>query len=179
MTKKPKYKTVQMYHRWNAGKWALLSGTFACPILPATIVTLINWEEWFNKSSISLPFGFATLLLTVVLAILGVLKSDVVFKKADIALFCLSGFFMCIGLTCLFLASLFSQMGYMWLYVGSGLLGSGTCVVVEKKVFEPNIELYKKLIAENCLDAKSKRKAKKEEQARKDAEEDAKRQAVD
>lgn len=179
MRKKPKLKTIQMYRRWNSGKWALLSGTFACPLVPATIITLINWEEWFNKSSISLPFGFATLLLTVVLAIVGVLKSETVFKKVDIALFCLAGFFMCIGLTCLFLASLFSQMGYMWLYVGAGLLGSGTCVVVEKKVFEPNIKFYKNLIDENCLDTKSKRRAKKEEQARKDAEEDAKRQAVD
>ena len=145
MTKKPKHKTVQMYHRWNTGKWVLLGGIFACPLVPVIIVTLINWEEWFNKCSISLPFGFATFLLTVVLAILSVLKSNVVFKKADIALFCLSGFFMCIGLTCLFLASLFSQMGYMWFYVGGGLLGSGMCVAVEKKVFEPNIKFYKKI----------------------------------
>lgn len=179
MNKKPKMKTVQMYKRWNVGKWALLSGTFAFPLVPATIITIVNWEEWFNKSSISLPYGFATLILTVILAIIGILNSETVFKKVDIALFCLAGFFMCIGLTCLFLASLFSQLGFMWLYVGAGLLGSGVSVVVEKKVFEPNIEFYKKLIDENCLDEKSKRRKAKEEQARKDAEEDAKWQAVD
>lgn len=179
MNKKPKLKTVQMYHRWNAGKWALLSGTIACPIVPATIVTLINWEEWFDKASASLPFGFASLILTVILAIVGVLKSGAIFKKIDVAIFCLAGFFMCIGFTCLFLASLFTQMGFMWLYVGAGLLGSGVCVVVERHIVEPNIKLYKGLIEENCLDEKSKRKKKREEQARKDAELDAQRQAVD
>ena len=168
-----------MYNRWRVGKYALLAGTFVVPTLPATITTLINWEEWFNKSSASLPFGFATMIMTVIIAVVCVLKSDVVFKKADIALYYLSGLFMCIGFTCMFLASLFTQMGLMWCYIGAGLLGSGVCATVEKKVVEPNVEMYAQLIKENCLDAKSKKQKKKEEQARKDAEEDAKRQAVD
>lgn len=179
MSKKPKLKTVSQYRKWKAGKIALMSGTIACPVGTASIVTLVNWEEWFNKSSISLPFGFASLLLTIILAILGVLKSGVVFKKADVALFCLAGFFMCVGCTCLFLASLFSQMGYMWLYVGGSLCGSGLCVLVEKKAVEPNVVFYRGLIDANHLDAKSKRRQKREEQARKDAEEDASRQAVE
>lgn len=179
MGKKPKYKTVQSYNKWRNGKYALLAGTFASPIIPATVVTAINWNEWFSKSSLSLPFGFACLILAVVMAILGILKSNVVFKKADVALFCLAGFFAVIGLSCLFLASLFTQIGMMWLYVAGGLLGSGTCLAVEKYKIEPNVVYYKKLIEENCLDAKSKRQKAREEQARKDAEEDAKRQAVD
>lgn len=179
MNKKPKLKTVQMYQRWRNGKYALLAGAVASPLLPATIVTIINWEEWFQKSSISLPFGFASLILTVIVAILGMLKSEVIFKKADIALFFLAGLFMCVGLTCLFLASLFTQMGWMWMYVGGGLLASATEVVVERRVIEPNVQFYKALIEENCLDEKSKRRKKKEEQARKDAELDAQRQAVD
>ena len=179
MERKPKPKTVQMRDRWRAGKIALYAGTFVAPITPATIVTIINWEEWFSKSSISLPFGFATLLVTVILAIVGVLNSGKVFKKADIALFVLAGFFACVGLVNLFLASLFAQMGYMWLYTASGLLVSASCLIAEEKVVEPNLKLYNKLIEENCLDAKSKRKKKKEEQAKLDAEEDAKRQAVD
>lgn len=179
MERKPKPKTIQMRDRWRAGKVALMAGTFVAPVTPATIVTIINWEEWFSKSSISLPFGFASLLVTVILAIVGVLKSDKVFKKADVALFVLAGFFACIGLVNLFLASLFSQIGYMWLYTSSGLLASGACVLTEEKVVEPNLQLYNKLIEENCLDAKSKRRKAKEEQARKDAEEDAQRQATE
>lgn len=177
--KKPKLKTISMYRRWSFGKYALFTGAFLCPVIPAAVVTGINWDEWFNNSSISLPFGFACLILTVIFAIFGILKSDVIFKKHDIALFVLGGFFACVGFTCLFLANLSAQIGYMWIYVSLGLLGSGVCVVVENKVFEPNIIMYKKLISENCLDVKSKRAKKREEQARRDAELDAQHQAVD
>lgn len=179
MGKKPKSKTVSTYQKWVAGKYGLYAGTFACPTIPATIVTLINWEEWFGKSNISLPFGFACLLVTVIVAVLGVLKSDTVFKKADIALYYLSGMFMCIGLTCLFLASLFSQMGYLWLYTASGLLGSGVCITVEKKVFEPRIAEYKGLIDEFTLDNKARRKKARMERARAEAEAEASRQATE
>lgn len=157
MAKKQKSKTVSTYKKYKAAKYALFGGVVACPTVPATIVTLINWEEWFNKSSISLPFGFSMLLVTVIVAIVGVLNSDTVFKKADVALYYLAGIFMCIGLTCMFLASLFSQMGYLWLYTASGLLGSGVCSTAEKKVIQPKIDFYRKLIDENGLDRRSRR----------------------
>ena len=171
--KKPKSKTVSTYKKLKAGKIALNVGTFLAPIVPATVVTIINWEEWFQKSSSSLPFGFASILITVVIAILGVLKSDTVFKKADIALYFLACLFACIGITCMFLASLFEQMGLMWVYTSAGLLGSGVCVTVNKKVIEPQIDFYKGLIADNCLDNKSKRKQERIERAQQEARREA------
>ena len=81
---------------------------------------------------------------------------------------------MLIGITNLFLATLFATLGKMWIFVGTGLLGSGVFYTVEQKVVEPNLKFYNKLIEENCLDVKSKRQKAKEEQAKKDAEEDAK-----
>lgn len=179
MAKKPKLKTVQMYHRWNAGKYALFTGTFACPVIPASIVTAVNWDEWFGQASYSLPFGFSCALVAVIVAILGVLGSDTVIKKKDIMLVWIATLLALIGASCLFLANLLLQMGWMWIYTGGGLLGSAICVSVEKNVVEPNVKMYKDLIAKNCLDAKSKRQRKREEQARKDAEEDAMRQAVE
>ncbi len=168
-----------MRNRWRAGKWALNAGVIASPLVPSAVVLGINWDEWFNKAGISLPFGFACLILTVVSAIVVILNSNTILKKIDIALYIMGGVFLLIGITDLFLASLFTTMGKMWIIAGCGLLGSGTCNIVNKKVIEPNLQFYNKLIEDNCLDAKSKRKKKKEEQARKDAEEDAKRQATD
>lgn len=177
--KKPKLKTIQMRDRWRAGKWALNAGVFACPLIPASVILGINWDEWFNKAGVSLPFGFASLLVTVVGTILAILNSDTVFKKGDIALFVIGALLALVGVTDLFLASLLTTMGYMWLIAGGGLVGSATCYKVEKKVIEPNLQMYQSLIEQNCLDAKSRRQAKREEQARKDAEADRQAQAID
>ena len=169
--KKPKSKTLSSYRGLKVGKVALYTGVFACPITPATIITLINWEEWFAKSDKSLPFGFASLLVTVVVAIVGAIKSDTVLKKVDIALYYLGGLLMCIGITCLFFASLLSQMGYMWLYTGAGVLASGACLTVEKKVVSPSLQFYKGLVEENFVDKKTRKKQEKIERAKKEAQE--------
>ena len=173
--KTPKSKTVSTLRSLKAGKVGLFAGVLALPIAPATIITLINWEEWFIKTDKTLPFGFASLLLTVIVAVVGILKSDTVFKKVDIALYFLAGVLMCVGITCMFLSSLLTQMGYMWLATGSGLLASGVCSTVEKKVIEPNIEFYEVLVNDNQLDKKAKRRqdrfARAQAEAKREAEE--------
>lgn len=179
MGNKPQSKTVTSYKKYNAAKYALTAGAFVCPLVPASVVTAINWEEWFAKSSSSLPFGFACLLLTVITAIIGVLKSDVVLKKVDIALYFFGGVLILIGLTCIFLASLFTEMGWLWIYTASGVLGSGVCVTVNNKVIKPIIDDYKGLIDEFALDKKSQRKAQRLERARREAEAEAKQQATE
>ena len=171
---KKKLKTIQERNKYRAIKAGMFAGVFASPLVPATVIIGVNWDEWFNKAGASLPFGFACLLLTVITAIVGILKSDIIFKKVDVALYSLAGFFLLIGITNLFLATLFATLGKMWIFVGTGLLGSGVFYTVEQKVVEPNLKFYNKLIEENCLDVKSKRQKAKEEQAKKDAEEDAK-----
>lgn len=170
MAEKKKSKTVSSYRKWKTAKVCLFAGAITCPIVPASIVTMINWEEWFQKSSHSLPFGFAFLLLTVVFAVVGIINSGTIFKKADVALFFLGGLFMCIGITSLFLAKLFEQMGFMWLYTGGGIIGSGLCVVSENKFVEPNIELYSGLVDEFILSKKAKRKQARIARARAEAE---------
>ncbi len=177
--RKEKSKTLTTYKRLKGAKYGLYAGTFACPLIPATIVTAVNWEEWFNKSGMSLPLGFACLMLSVVIAVVGVLKSETVFSKIDVALYCLAGFVACVGLSCMFLASLFTQMGAMWLYTASGILGSGVCITVENRAIEPELKFYKGLIEENCLDYKSKKRKEREERARAEAEAEARRQAID
>lgn len=177
--KRQKPKTIKARNKYRAIKAGMITGIFASPLVPASVIIGVNWDEWFNKAGASLPMGFACLLLTVATAIVGILKSNVIFKKVDIALYSLAGFFLLIGITNLFLASLFVTMGKMWIFVGCGLIGSGGFYTVNQKVVEPNLKMYNDLIKENCLDAKSKRQAKREEQARKDAEEDAKRVAFE
>lgn len=177
--KKPKLKTVQEYKKWNTAKWGLYAGMWASPLVPAGIMTVINWDEWFAKSGISLPFGFASLLVTTILSIILIWKKDDIVNKAVSCVFYLAVLFIFFGATFLFLASLYQMVGYMFMATAGGLVASGTADQLNKSLVKPNVEFYQNLIKENKLDAKSKRQAKREEQARKDAEEDAKRQAVD
>jgi hypothetical protein len=179
MEKKPKSKTVSSYKKFKAIEYGLNAGAFICPLAPASIITAINWEEWFAKSSTSLPFGFACLLLTVIVAVVGVLKSDTVLKKADIALYFFGVILCLIGITSLFLASLFTQMGWLWIFTAMGVIGSGTCVTVKEKAVLPIINEYQGLISEFGLDKKSRRMAERSERARKEAEAEANRQATE
>lgn len=179
MANKPKYKTIQEYKKWNRAKWGLYAGMWASPLVPAGTMTIINWDEWFAKSGVSLPFGFASLLVTTILSIVLIWKKDEIVNKAVSCIFYIAVLFVFFGATFLFLASLYQMVGYMFLATAGGLVASGVSDQVNKSLVKPNLEFYQKLIAENHLDAKSKRQLKREEQARKDAEEDAKRQAVE
>lgn len=179
MAKKPKYKTIQEYKKWNGIKWGLYAGMWASPVAPATVITVINWDEWFAKSGVSLPFGFASLLVTTILSIILIWKKDEVVNKAVSCVFYIAVLFVFFGATFLFLASLYQMVGFMFLATAGGLVASATADQFNKSLVKPNVAFYQNLIKENHLDAKSKRQLKREEQARKDAEEDAKRQAVE
>lgn len=172
MSKQPKLKTVQEYKKWNGAKWGLYAGMWASPVIPASIMTAINWDEWFAKSGVSLPFGFSMLLVSTLLAIVLIWKKDDIMNKAISAVFYLALLFACLGGTMLFLASLYTQVGYMFLLTAGGLVVSGVSDQINKTLVKPNVDYYKELIANNQLDAKSKRRAEREEQARRDAEED-------
>lgn len=178
-TPKPKLTTVDHYKRWNTAKWSLYASMWALPLAPATAMTIINWDEWFAKSGLSLPFGFATLLASTLLSIIGIWKKDEIVNKTVSVVYYLALVFTGFGVSFLFLASLYQMIGYMMLATAGGLLASGTVDQINKSLVKPNVAFYKKLIEENCLDEKSKRKKQREEQARREAEEDAQRQATE
>ena len=168
--KKQKPQTLKSYQKWNTAKWCLYGGMFAAPFIPATAMTIINWDEWFAQTGVSLPLGFASLLVSTILSIIGIWKKDDIADKTVSAVYYLALIFVCFGATFLFLASLFSQVGYMFLATAGGLVASGTADQVNKSLVKPRVEEYKKLINENLLDEKAKKKALRAEQAKKDAE---------
>ena len=180
MAKKELPKTVIAYRKWNAAKWGLYAGMFAAPVIPASIMTAINWNEWFAQSGVSLPLGFASLLVSTVLSIIGIWKKDDITNKAVSAVYYLALIFVCFGATFLFLANIFSQVGYMFLLTAGGLAVGGTSDQVNKSLVKPRVEEYKKLIEENALDERAKKKAERKAQAKLDAEKELKeRQATE
>ena len=177
--KKIKSKTVSTYKKWNAAKWGLFAGQFAAPVVPAAVMTAVNWEEWFAKSGHSLPLGFASLLVTVILAVVGLWKKNEIVEKSVSIVFYLSLLFFMIGVTCCFLASLFSQVGYMFMATGGGLLASGICDQVNKSIVNERVNEYRKLIDDNNLDYKAKHRQERIDRARREAEEEARKRAIE
>lgn len=176
MAKKEKttLQTRNFYKRW---KYGLYAGTVAAPLIPATIHTSVMWNEWFAKTGgISLPFGFITLIMTVVASVIAILNSDTIIKKGTIALLCMGVIFCFVGITNLFLAKLFEMVGYLWIEAGSGLILSFTSYKIEQKVIEPRLAFYNQLVEDNALDKKSEKKKKAREFAEKEAREKAERE---
>lgn len=168
--KKQTPKTLVEYKKWNTAKWALYGAMFAAPVAPATIMTIINWDEWFAQSGVSLPLGFVSLLVSTLLSIIGIWKKDDLANKAVSAVYYLALVFVCFGATFLFLANLFSQVGYMFLATAGGLVASGTADQVNKSLVKPRVKEYKELIETNALDTRAKKKAERKERAKLDAE---------
>ena len=177
--KKVKSKTISTYKKWNAARWGLFAGQFAAPLMPAAIMTAVNWEEWFAKSGTSLPLGFASLLVTVILAVLGLWKKNEIIEKTVSIVFYLALLFFMIGVTACFLASLFSNVGYMFMATGGGLLASGICDQVNKSAVNEKVKEYRQLIDDNNLDDKAKRRQERKDRARREAEEEARKRAIE
>lgn len=178
--KKFKSKTVKKYRLWKTAKYGLYAAKYAAPFIPATALTIINWDEWFNKSGVSLPLGFASLLATTLLALIGIMKRDEIVKKNVSVIFYLAIVFVCFGATCLFLANLMAQVGYLFMLTAAGLAASATSDQIGKTVVEERIAEYRELIDTNCLDNRAKRRQERKERARLEAEQEAaERQAVE
>lgn len=180
MARKEKSATKSAYRKWNAAKWSLYCGTYACPLVPAVAITAVHWEEWFQKDSgWSIGLGFGSLLLTVLLTIIGVAKRDKILNEKVSSLYYLSGILACWAIVLMFLASIANQFGYMLLYTAMGLLGGATCDQIRKSKVDSEVMFYRELICDVGLDDRLRKRNEKREKARREAEEEAKRRAVE
>lgn len=181
MKKKIKSKTISKYRKLKITSYLLKAGTYMCPFIPATIITYVNFDSWFieNNNGLSIGFGFGSLLISILITIIGVMKRDDFLKENISALFSMTVILACWGISFLFLASIANQFGYMLLYSCLGLIGSATCDQINKTKISKDISFYKELISENDLDAKERKRKEKKEKARQEALNEAKRRATE
>jgi hypothetical protein len=169
---KKRTRTEKEYLKLKAGSVALNSGVFLCPIIPGTIITCINAEKWFAAKPYSIGLGFATLLLTMVMAILMVVKKSDTFKNVS-KLWGSAILMVMLGVSFMFLAEVAGNLGMMFLATAGGIAGSGICNEVDKLVLKPKLE-HKKLVIEGAgLNRKENAKKLKLEQDIKRAKEEA------
>ncbi len=175
-----KSKTISTYRKWSVAKWSCYGGMYVLPLVPASVMTGINWEQWFKNCGPSLPFGFITLLLGVVMTLIGIAKRDEIFKQNISGLFYFALVFAVLGLSFKFLSNICNQMGDMFLLTTIGIISGATSDQVNKSLITPRVKEYKKLIEDNCLDTRSMKKRERKERAEREAKEEAaKMQAVE
>lgn len=157
--------TLQHYRNWQIGKNALYVAQWSTPFIPATVITAINWEEWFANQGWTMPFGFATLLVGIFVSILSFYKNDEDAEKKVSGLYQICFILAIFGVSFLLLANIMNQMGFFFLATAGGCLGGATANQVNKTKVKPRIAEYKELIDANFLDKKSQEKEQRRLQA--------------
>lgn len=169
---KTRTKTEKEYLKLKAGSVALNCGTFVCPLIPGTIITCINAEEWFSSKPYAVGLGFASLLLTMIISVLMVVKKSDTFKNVS-KLWGATLIMVMLGISFMFLSEVAGNLGMMFLATAGGLLGSSTCHEVDKIVVKPRLEYKKMVMNEAGLNRKEVAKKLKLEQDIKRAKEEA------
>lgn len=170
MAKKQKSPTISAYKKWKLTGSAFWLGKYLLPITPATVITAINWNDWFVDAGASLPMGFASLLISVLVTIISIAKKDDLVEKNVSSLFFIAGIMAVWAISFMFLANILQQMGQMLLFTVAGIVGGGITDQLDMKLAKPRIAEYKKLIEENGLDKRSQKKIVREQKAKEEAE---------
>lgn len=165
-----KVKTTERHYKnWKKAKVGLYIAQWSMPFIPATVITAVNWNDWFANQGLSLPFGFVSLLVSVLLSILAIYKRDDDAEKKISPIYSVAMILAVWGSTFLLLANIMDQMGFMFLATAGGVVGSATASQVNKSKIQPRIDEYRKLLDENVLDKKAQAKEQREIQAKEEA----------
>lgn len=175
-----KSKTLSAYRGWTALDYSLKASKYVAPLVPATVMTLVNWDEWFVKSGASLPFGFATLLIAVLLSVVAIAKKDKVVNEKISYIYFIGAILGVWAISFMFLANIFSQIGQMVLWTALGVTAGATADEVDMLLAKPRRAEYKELIETHHLSASAKKRQERKERARLEAENESKNaQAID
>ncbi len=171
--KQPK-TTVEKYKYWRNWNVGLTAAKFAMPLIPFGTVLGLHWNQWVGNSASegwSIGVGFGMLIVATISGIIGIWKKDELVNKAVSATFYVAIVLAIIGFAFKLMASMMNEMGDMFLYVASGVVGSGAIDQVNKSLVAPKAKYYKALVEENGLSRKSAQKIADEEQAKREGEE--------
>lgn len=180
--KKEVTHTEKVYSRYKWGHRGLWVSKYLLSVTPATIQVGVNWNEWFNGySAPQIASGFASMLVSVIMSIYLITKKDKDFTDKFSPLFAVCLCLGMFGVSSLFLASLFSEFGYMLLYTCAGVLAGASADQVDKSIITPRRDEYASIMKEAGLNKNENKRLAKVEQAKKEKAEleERKRKAVD
>ena len=172
-TKQPK-TTLQKLNLWKGWQLGLTVSEFAMPLIPFGVILGLNWNDWVGDSAsqgTTLGIGFGMLVVSVVLAIIGIWKKDEMVKSKLSGIFYVAIVLAIFGVSLKLIAAIINTFGDMLLYVCISVVGSGTIAQVNKTAITKEVVRYQALVKENGLDKKSAKELEDAEQAKKEGEE--------
>jgi len=173
-----KSKTVKTRNALRVINAIMYGSKYAMPFVPATVMTIINWNEWFAETRGSLPAGFTALIIATIIAIIGIFKKDKLAEKKVSVLFVFALALFVVAASFLWLANVMHEAGMMFLYTACAVTASAVDDQLEKSLVLPRLEEFNEDIKEGGLDKKTNRR--EERKAKRLAEiEEAKRRAVE
>lgn len=167
---KREVSTLGYYRRWKAAKVGLYAGKYALPLVPATVITAVNWDAWFVHTGWSLPLGFASLLISIIATIVAISKKDELVKEKVSGLFFIAAIMAIWAISFMFLANILQQMGQMLLWTVAGICAGGAADQVNMTLVDSRITEYKGYIEENTLSKSSQRRKARQEKAAREKE---------
>lgn len=171
--KEPK-TTVQKLNFWKNWQLGLTLGQFGAPMVPFGIILGLNWNDWVGDSAskgTSLGLGFGMLVVAFIAAAIGIWKKDEIISSKLSGIFYIAIVLGIVGFSFVLLAEVFNSLGWMFVYIAIGVLGSGGVAQVNKSYVSKRVEHFAELVKKNGLDKKSAQALADEEQAKLEGEE--------
>ncbi len=177
LKKKKPTTTLSKRNGFKTLKYTVKTLEYVAPFIPVATIVGINFEEWFieNQDGFKVAGGFIMLIISTLLTYLAIAKKKNLLKDFS-AFWSVAIILLCWGLSILLLTSIFAELGNMLLYIGFGVIASACLDETEIHYIEKKYAFYQDLVIKNGLDKKVERKRIKEELAKKQAEEEAKRE---
>ena len=174
MEKKPKRtKTQNRLAAWKFLDDFMEVSKYVVAELPALIMVLVKHQDWFptKTQTVSVSMGLSMFCLTIFISVIAIAKKEEILKKVN--LFIVAAFYLImIGITCLFLANILTDFGWLCVYTGAGMCIAVVEDVVDKVKVKERVNYWNGILSAAGLNIKeNKQNAKKEADIRKAKEE--------
>lgn len=156
MSKKPKRtKTQNILNGWKTLDWTLRLSKYVVAELPATIMVLVQHNDWFptKTQTVSVSTGFAMFCATVLASVFCIAKKSKTYEK--ISPFITAAIYLIIfGIIALFMANIFSDLAWLCIYTGAGMVVAVVEDTVEQRVVRKKVERWEKVLTEAGVNVK-------------------------
>ena len=156
MEKKPKRtKTQKKLTAWKFLRGFMIGSKYIVAELPATIMVIVQHNDWFPTVSqtVSVSMGFSMFCITVLASVFCIAKKSETYEK--ISPFITAAIYLIIaGVIALFMANIMTDLGWLCVYTGAGMVVAVVEDTVEKRVVKKQVEHWEKVLTEAGLNVK-------------------------
>ena len=158
-----KTKTQRKLAGWKFLRGFMKGSKYVVAETPAAVMVAVNHKDWFPTvtQTVSVSTGFSMFCITILLSVFLIGKKSETYKK--ISPFLTAAIYLIIfGVICLFLSSILTDLGWLLLYTGIGMVVAVCEDTLERNAVSKKVEYWNGVLSEAGLnDKENNEKAKK------------------